>query len=875
MNQWWRRNFLAAWIRGERQMKRNIHYCTFGFAALGCLVLAGAACRQRPERAPQPNAKELSNPKGLTFTPVAQQAGITHRHYQPILDSKINNIMAWMASVGAAAAAGDFDNDGWIDLFCTNSRKGQPNYLYRNNHDGTFTDVARRAGLADANDDARGTSMDCVWGDFDNDGWIDLYLVRWGVDSLYHNNGDGTFTDVSKKYFTRPDGTPGLPWANGNAVIWLDYNNDGRLDLYVGNYFLPHDLWHLTTTRIMHGDFEQARDGGRNYFYVQTADGRFVERAAELGLDDPGWTLALGAGDMNNDGWVDIYAANDFGPDQLFINNKDGTFTNSSDVSIIPDTKKGMNADFGDFDNDGWLDIFVANITTTEYLQEGNMLWHNEGPDEDGLPLFLDVSLETGTYNGGWGWGAKFLDYDNDGDLDIYAVNGFISQGEGSYWYDLASWTVLSPDTGDAANWPPIGDRSFSGYEPARLWRNDGLAAFVETAEALNLADKRDGRGVVCFDYDNDGDLDIFVANQNAPPELFRNDGGNRNNWLAVALVPDPGTGSNRDGLGTRVTVVTDSGMQIRERDGGNGYCGQSDPRLYVGLGDEDKARLVEIRWPSGGLQYLEEVPANKIVTVREDPARFAEASGMNVPPPTPWGKPAEEDSNKPGVPPEVVDQLLTDLEQRFPEDFTNAYEHAFLYRSRCIEYGQHERAIKFFESLVEADPNDLNKRLELSAAYVDKIPTCGGIAAVVSKGQLATKALDQLKAALKQSPDWWPGLYASSMNHLHWPRALRHTPHAIKHLKHCLQIQSASGDPAGRPYYVRTHILIGDAYAKNGDHDAARKAWRRGLELFPDNPELKKRLAISDGDLPAFIKNQYNLEQQIDTDFSFLSGYE
>ena len=199
-----------------------------------------------------------------------------------------------------------------------------------------------------------------------------------------------------------------------------------------------------------------------------------------------------------------------------------------------------MNIDFGDVDNDGWLDAYVTNITTESYLQEGNMLWYNQGPGADGELTMTDISWETGTHNGGWGWGGKFFDHDNDGDLDIVTVNGFISAGEGNYWYDLASWTVLGEDSSDARNWPAIGKRSFSGYEPTRVWRNDGFYTFVEEASDLGLASTRDGRGIVSFDYDNDGDLDLFIANQGQEPHLFRNGLRSSNHWLVVDLETDP-----------------------------------------------------------------------------------------------------------------------------------------------------------------------------------------------------------------------------------------------------------------------------------------------------------------------------------------------
>ncbi|MCP4246699.1 MAG: CRTAC1 family protein, partial [bacterium] len=595
-----------------------------GLVAVGLLIAVGT-CSARKNDLATPGARAAYGPRsasadagGAQFVDVAEAAGFRHTHHKPVLDHKLDNIMAWVCSVGAAAAAGDFDRDGWLDLYVTDSRKGTPNYLYRNNGDGTFTDVAAAAGVADLNGD-NGTSMDCIWADYDNDGWIDLYVVLWGRDVLLRNNSDGTFSDVTAGSFRRRDGTPGTNWANGNAVIAFDYNLDGRLDFYVGNYFAEIDLWHLESTRIMHEDFEQARNGGNNYLYRQETDGTFTEVAESIGLDDPGWTLAVGAADLDNDGWPDLYCADDFGPDQLFINNRDGTFANATESAIGFDTKKGMNVDFGDFNNDGWLDIYVANITTAEYLQEGNMLWHNNGPGPDGSISLVDVSLGTGTFYGGWGWGAKFFDYDHDADLDIVAVNGFISAGEGNYWYDLASWTVLGQDAADAANWPAIGDRSFSGYEPIRLWRNDGVYSFTEQSVVAGLDSTRDGRGLISFDYDNDGDLDLFIANQDQPPHLYRNQSPADRHWLMVQLETDPATKVNRDGVGTRVTLVTDGGMQIAERDGGNGYSGQSDPRLHFGLAGEDRVSLVEIRWPDGGLQYLENVAADQVVTVRQD----------------------------------------------------------------------------------------------------------------------------------------------------------------------------------------------------------------------------------------------------------------
>jgi len=243
------------------------------------LVAVGFGCKRDAVHASREVPGEAaSGVQAGRFVDVTAAAGFTHRHFKPVLDHKLDNIMTWMASVGAAAAAGDFDNDGRLDLYVTNSRKGKPNYLYRNNGDGTFTDVAASAGVAYLNGD-KGTSMDAVWGDYDNDGWIDLYVVRWGEDVLLRNNGDGTFADVTEKCFRKRDGSRGTQWANGNAVIFWDFNLDGRLDLYVGNYFEEVDLWHLESTRVMHDDFEKARNGWLNFLYKQLPDGTFAEVA--------------------------------------------------------------------------------------------------------------------------------------------------------------------------------------------------------------------------------------------------------------------------------------------------------------------------------------------------------------------------------------------------------------------------------------------------------------------------------------------------------------------------------------------------------------------------------------------------------------------
>jgi len=828
-----------------------------------------------PSDAPPPPMEELDNiAETQAFVDVTKAAGFTHVHHKPYLDPKLDRIMSWMVSVGAAAAAGDFDNDGLVDLYVTDSHKGEPNHLYRNNGDGTFVDVASQAGVAENINDDSGTSMDCVWGDYDNDGNLDLFVVKWGRDVLFHNNGDGTFTNVTAKAFRNEKNEQGSPWANGNAATWVDYNGDGLLDIYVGNYFAPVDLWHLKHTRIMHDDFEKARNAGKNALFHNNGDGTFTDVGAKLKLDDPGWTLSVGHGDINNDGWPDIYCANDFGTDQLFLNKGDGTFSNITELAFGEDTKKGMNVDFGDVDNDGWLDIYVTNITTAEYLREGNMLWHNAVSDENGVPIFMDIAVETVTHEGGWGWGAKFFDFDNDADLDIMAVNGFITAGKENYWYDLASWTVTGQDVADAKNWPIIGDRSFSGNEATRLWRNDGHQRFTEIAARAGVDNRHDGRGVVLFDYDNDGDLDIYLANQGTAPVFFRNDIGGSGHWLGLQLIGRPEAGSNRDAIGARVTVVTSTGQQIRELEGGNSYSGQSDRRVYFGLGDDMFINTLEIRWPSRRVQVMHNLRADKIITLQE-PADLPKVASL-----IPTDRDKVMMPPKRGATPEMVlppaerDAILSELEAKVrnhPDDIAIASK----YRIQCLKLGEYDRSTRFFEQLTNEYPKIRNIRLQLALTYVDKMPKCGGMAAIVCKGTLARKSLVQIGILIEADETWWPAVYARAMNHLHWPRALRHSTMAIADFKRCiklLQTQSESGSKPVRSYHVRTYIGLGDALAKNEEFQEALAAWREGLAIFPGNPELKERLALKSGEEAlAYVEKVRNLDKQIDTDFSFL----
>jgi hypothetical protein len=347
----------------------------------------------------------------------------------------------------------------------------------------------------------------------------------------------------------------------------------------------------------MHGSFESARDGGANILLRNNGDGTFADATASAGVQDTGWSLDVGVADYDNDGDQDLHVANDFGPDKLFRNDGRGRFTDVSQAALGNDTRKGMNSEFGDFNNDGWLDIYVTNIMTRDYLKEGNMLMRNNG---DGS--FADVAPEAGVADGGWGWAGKFFDADNDGDLDLYTVNGFVSQSrDEEYWFDLAT-AVTEPDfdSADAASWPVIGGKSLSGYEKDRFFRNEGTESFVEIAASVGLANEGDGRGAAVFDYDNDGDMDIYLANQDQRGALLRNDLNGRAHWMGFRVA------GPASGVGTRLTLIAGGSRQVKEVDPGNGFASQSDRRVYFGLGSQTRVATVEVRWPDGRTETID-----------------------------------------------------------------------------------------------------------------------------------------------------------------------------------------------------------------------------------------------------------------------------
>jgi hypothetical protein len=546
---------------------------------------------------------------GFHLQEVAQQAGVTFFHQAPALDHKLNGIMPEVASMGASVSVVDFDRDGWPDFYATNSAIGSQNHLYHNMHDGTFQDVAGPMGLADVNRAGTGVSMGAVWGDYDNDGYEDLFLIKWGKPELFHNDQGRGFTRVSDAA-----GLP--PWINANTAIWFDYDGDGLLDLFVGGYYPEKlDLWHLDTTRMMPESFEYAKNGGRKFLFHNLGNGRFEEVSEKSGIKSNRWALAASAADLRGTGHPDLFIANDYGVSELYLN-EGGHFTEAGEatgVGFAP--KSGMNVAYGDILNQGKYAIYVSNISQEGVLIQGNNLWVPR--DGESSLKYENLARDMGVELGGWSFGAQFGDLNNDGNLDLYLTNGYISLSRTqSYWYDFSRVAGgNSKIIGDAADWPAFNGRSLSGYQQKKVWMNDGAAKFVDVAQAVGATDIYDGRSVALADLWNRGVLDVLVANQNGPLLIYKNTVSPENEWVELAI---EGTKSNRSAIGARVTLYWNSRQQVQEVSGGSGFAAQNDRRLHFGLGRNPQIEKAVIRWPSGKVQTVENLVAGKLYNVKE-----------------------------------------------------------------------------------------------------------------------------------------------------------------------------------------------------------------------------------------------------------------
>lgn len=548
---------------------------------------------------------EWSGDLGFTLENVAAEVGVDFIHQATTLDPKLDNVAPHIAALGASVSVADADDDGWPDLYLTSSRFGASNALYLNQQDGSFRDVAEGAGVANLNREGEGVSMGSVWGDYDNDGLEDLFVYKYGYPQLFRNLGNLKFEDVTQ--------AAGLHrWMNSNNALWFDFDRDGRLDLYVSGYFRSDiDLWHLQSTKIMHNSFEFATNGGENVLYRNMGDGRFEDVTDQMGLENTRWTLASASADFNGDGWPDLYIANDYGPEELYLNDGGKQFTLTR-AGLADDSKSGMSVALGDVYNRGRTDVFVTNISERGYLFQGNNLRINF---IDELGRFEEVAKGV-VADAGWAWGAQFGDLNNDGRLDLFVANGFISADtQKDYWYGMSK---VSGSAGhvfqDARNWPPIGTASLSGYQRSRVLFNTDGAELVDVANAVGVTDDYDGRAVAMADLFNRGVLDVVVANQKGPVVLYKNSVDPANHWIAFKLV---GSRSNRSAIGAEVVVEFGGVRQRQVVDGGMGFSSQNDRRLHFGLGKERRVQ-VTIRWPSGEEQTLRSPTIDQLHVIQE-----------------------------------------------------------------------------------------------------------------------------------------------------------------------------------------------------------------------------------------------------------------
>jgi hypothetical protein len=539
----------------------------------------------------QPRGKPSGRPFLSRITDVAKEARLT----QPIIYGGAESKSYIIEVVGCGVAFIDYDNDGWVDLFILSGTRldgappGTTNRLYKNNRDGTFTDVTIKAGLQ-----RTGWASAVTVGDYDNDGFDDLFITYYGQNVLYHNNGDGTFTDVTERAGLRQPAT-----RYGSGCSWVDYDRDGHLDLFVANYLnttieklpKPGENSDCTWKGVPVNCGPRGLPPGSVQLFHNNGDGTFadVSKASGVAAASGSYPMTVVAADYDNDGWTDIYVACDSTPSWLFRNQHNGTFREEGlerGVALSEDglEQAGMGVGVGDYDLDGNLDIFK-----THFADDTNVLYHNDGKGNfDDVTTRSGLGVETRYV----GWGAGIVDLDNDGNPDLFVATGSV--------------------------YPEVEKRlpAYPFRTPRLVFRSLGDGRFEELIEEAGsgISAPHASRGCAFGDFDNDGDMDILVSNMNEPPSLLRNDVSGKNHWLKVLLV---GVQTNRSAIGTRVTARYGSRRQAQEVSAQSSFYSTNDRRLHFGLGTESSADLT-IRWMNGATETIPNLPADQLVVVRE-----------------------------------------------------------------------------------------------------------------------------------------------------------------------------------------------------------------------------------------------------------------
>jgi enediyne biosynthesis protein E4 len=521
----------------------------------------------------------------------AKTSGISWIH-----DSGPSPDMYLPETTGPGCAFLDYDNDGWMDIYLVNSgpcdfyKPKQPirNALYHNNRDGTFTDVTEKAGVP-----GNAYGMGVAVGDYDGDGFPDLYVSQYPRSILYHNNGDGTFTDVTEKAGVA---APGM----ATSAVWFDYDNDGRLDLFVGRFGNFEKSTNIVCMSGLHTRVYCKPTpylGRPCWLFHNNGDGTFTDVSKQTGIAAmPAKAWGVVAADINNDGWMDLFVSNDTLPNFLFVN-REGRFEeigllSGVGLSTFGLPRSGMGVDAADFDQDGWIDLFVSNVDHEQYS-----LYHNHRDE-----TFND--LAPGSHIGAAtmlmsGWGVKFFDYDNDGNLDLLLCNGH-------------------PD--------PSVEQRFPGlkYElPLLLFRYDGKVFEDVSAQSGPLFSRSlAGRGLAVGDFDNDGSVDLLIVTNDGPPLLARNNIGRANHWLGVHLV---GTRGNIDAIGAKLTYQAGDLQRHVFKVGGGSYLSSHDPRIVLGFGSNAKLDWLEVKWPKPGdrTEKFTDLPVDRYITIVEGQGKW------------------------------------------------------------------------------------------------------------------------------------------------------------------------------------------------------------------------------------------------------------